>query len=164
MKADGETQKVKVVFRFGPNAWHKHATESMWVTPMGESSFRLENVPFYARNVSFGDVVRARRIRGLFVATSVAQRSGHSTYRIFSEQGESFDSSANWKRLERLGCTYERANKKLIAIDCPPKVDADRVYKVLKDGKSSGQWDFEEGHFSAPAEREKIAIENPGWE
>ena len=52
----------------------------------------------------------------------------------------------DWEPLEKLGCTYERANRRLVAIDVPPRSDVYAVYAVLEDGEKDGLWEFEEGH------------------
>ncbi len=55
-----------------------------------------------------------------------------------------------WRRLQELGCTYERANRRLIAIDVPPRTDVYAVYRVLEEGEKAKYWEFEEGHCGHP--------------
>ena len=73
---------VKVTFRLEPGAWHGSATESVWAEPVGPGQYRLCNVPFYAFDVSYGDLVGAVEEAGRLVFASVVRRGGHSTYRL----------------------------------------------------------------------------------
>lgn len=53
---------------------------------------------------------------------------------------------SGWAPLERLGCSYERANRVLIAIDVPLLVDAYAVHAQLEKIEDAGIWRFAEGH------------------
>ncbi|MBA2303960.1 MAG: DUF4265 domain-containing protein [Acidobacteria bacterium] len=52
--------------------------------------------------------------------------------------------------LSSYGCTFERADKRLVAIDVPPDADISGVYRALEEGGHTGEWDFEEGHYGHP--------------
>ncbi len=52
-----------------------------------------------------------------------------------------------WPRLVQLGCTYERANDMLVAIDMSPEVNVHDAYGVLEFGSNAGVWDFDEGYY-----------------
>lgn len=56
----------------------------------------------------------------------------------------------SWKPVEALGCTYERATKRLLAIEVPPTADIYAVYKLLEAGARAGVWSFQEGHCGHP--------------
>ena len=123
------------------------ATESLWAEPAGDCFFRLRNVPFFAYGFSEQDIVRVEGSDGNFVVTRTEERGGHSTYRIFlptETTKEKFE--RDWESLKKLGCTYERANRRLVAIDVPPRSDIYTVYAVLEGGEKDGLWEFEEGH------------------
>lgn len=49
-----------------------------------------------------------------------------------------------WDKLQSLGCTYERATDRLIAIDVPPETDIYEAYAVLELGENDKVWGFEE--------------------
>jgi hypothetical protein len=128
------------------------ATESLWAEPIGDSRFKLRNAPFFAYGFSEQDIVKVEERDGNFVVTGSEERGGHSTYRIFlpiETTEEKF--TRDWKPLEKLGCTYERANRRLVAIDVPPLADVYAVYAVLENGEKAGLWEFEEGHCGHPS-------------
>ncbi len=128
--------------------------ETLWAEPAGEGLYRLRNVPFLAYGYSELDVVRAKEVDGQLQVTGIAERSGHSTYRIFFPRNTGEEEfRLLWEPLARLGCTYERANRKLIGIDVPPGADVYAVYEVLEKGEASTLWEFEEGHCGHPLRR-----------
>src|SRR3989442_7630440 len=88
----------KVVFPLEAEAWHDHATVTMWAEVVSPGQYRLRNVPFYARGVSVEDVVHAQVAGDARVFSSVSARGGHSTYRLFVDRGiESAEFRLWWK-------------------------------------------------------------------
>jgi len=103
------------------------------------------------RGVSEQDIVRAEEIAGRLMVTGIVDRGGHSTYRIFlPEHISEHQFAKDWVPLHELGCTYERATRRLIAIDVPPDADVYAVYEALDRGEMDRLWKFEEGHCGHP--------------
>lgn len=123
-----------------------YGVETLWAAPLADGLYRLRNVPFLAYGYSEDDVVNVAYIAGRLMVAGVTQRGGHSTYRVFlpAPMGEE-EFAPLWEPLARLGCTYERANTRLIGIDVPPEADVYAVYAVLEQGEKATQWSFEEG-------------------
>lgn len=138
---------VKIFFDL-ESAWHGHATESLWAEKVGNNRYRLKNSPFYAQDVSFEDIVVAEPNRdGQLVFRDISIRGGHSTYRIMlqvSIKDPMFQ--ARWLPLEKLGCSFEGVEGKLLAIDVPATAEIQEVYSLLQAGQDASVWDFEEGH------------------
>jgi hypothetical protein len=143
---------VKVRFELDPNAWHGVGTETLWAEAMGADRYRLQNSPFYAKDVSFEDVVLARpNQRGELVVERPVVRSGRSTYRIIpGHPVGSPEFERLWARLSLMGCTYEGTDGSLLAVDVPPSADIFAVYAVLEEGEAGEVWSFEEGHCGHP--------------
>jgi Domain of unknown function (DUF4265) len=142
---------TRIVFELEESDWHDHSTESVWATAVGHDRYRIQNVPFYAYGVSYDDVVIAKASHGQLVFQGVSQRGGHSTYRVIlngDTTNEEFE--AAWQKLESLGCTYERAGDRLIAIDVPPETNIYEAYDVLQAGERTSIWGFEEAHCGHP--------------
>lgn len=141
---------VKVVFFLGKNQWHGYESESVWAEKISNDRCRIRNTPFYAKGVSFEDVVFVReKNAGLwFEAVSIA--AGHSTYRILLNKSiPERDFKKYWNPIENLGCSYESADSGkmiLLAVDVPPNVDIHKAYELLDQGEQAGVWGFEEGH------------------
>lgn len=117
--------------------------EHLWARPIGDSLFEIDNTPFFARGVSFRDVVLAERQGGLNVFREVVRRSGHRTLRAIL-----FDqtlTSALREQLRMVGCETELSHiPGLIAIDAPPSVALSRVRGLLDEGENAGHWEYEE--------------------
>lgn len=138
---------VKVFAVLDADEWHGYKTESMWAEPVQGDVFVIRNVPFYAKGFSHEDTVRAPFRADERFITDVIRRSGHSTYRFILEQDVPESAwQKYWQPLEAAGCSYERADKKLFAVDVPPKADIHQVYALLEAGERDGVWGFEEGH------------------
>ena len=100
----------KVFFKLDSADWHGLQTESLWAEPLAGKGdvFVIKNSPFYSRDVSYLDIVRAvpgKHPRGLDFAGRI-DGSGHSTYRIIVEKDRG-EFESYWGRLDKLGCTYE---------------------------------------------------------
>jgi hypothetical protein len=147
---------VKVTFNL-PDKDGTFATESLWAEPIGDGLYRLRNVPFYVRGFSEQDTVKAEEHEGRLLVRSIVERGGHSTYRIFlPEQTTEEQFVKDWISLGELGCTYERATRRLIGIDVPPDADVYAVYDVLEKGEKNGLWEFQEGHCGHPLRRSQF--------
>lgn len=79
----------------------------------------------------------------------MARRGGHSTYRILIKEGESIRSPKfleHWQPLQNMGCTYEQAKSRWLAIDVPPRTDIFAAYALFEKGEVDEIWTFEEAH------------------
>src|SRR3979490_1988833 len=93
-----------------PNHWATGG-ESIWARDLGEARYRVENVPFYAYNLNFYDVVEAPA-PGPELKPSVLrvlERSGHQTIRVnFSDAVTEGDQIDRLNSLADLHVSYER--------------------------------------------------------
>lgn len=149
-RAREEEELWKVLIPLPDDAWHGQVSETVWAETLPTGHFRLRNVPFYARGLSFGDVVATRETEeSPCTFDRVIERSGHSTYRIRLSEAVSLEDltfDRYWQPLEAEGCTYERGTERLIAVDVPDHAHIHRVYELLAKGEEAGAWSFEEGH------------------
>jgi hypothetical protein len=147
----GYLDLVKIVFALPADSVPGGGTETMWAEDTANGAYRLRNIPFYAMGVSLDDLINARQEEDQLVFSGVIARGGHSTYRVFlRDTTTDAQFSRLWEALERLGCSYEGATKRLIAIDVPPEADIHAAYKILQQGEAVGLWDFQEGHCGHP--------------
>lgn len=138
---------VKVTFVLPNDDWHRYGTETMWAESLGDGRYRICNIPFYVRDVSAEDVVIAPEEHGALVVSDVSARGGHSTYRIFlSSETDEPTFRRYWEPLGQLGCTYEHATRRLIAIDVPETADIKEVDRILVEALAEDIWDVDEGH------------------
>lgn len=151
------TELVQLRIELRPeDGWSGLQAEALWAEPVSASPplFLIRNVPFCAQDVSLGDIVEAEPRDGKLVFQRVAQRSGHSTYRLVlgSDVREpSFDGL--WSALEEAGCRFEQAQSNWIALDVPPEADITLVRAILQQGSQQGLWHVEEAHCERAATR-----------
>lgn len=152
MRADREPESSFEMIRIPlpEDQWAGIRDEGVWAQPLSRGRFRVDNIPFYAYGLSVGDVVTACPTdNGTLWLDEVVGRSGHSTYRIILRKDADVTSDefrAAWGTLEDLGCTYEVASPRLLAVDVPAAASVDAAYSALDAGEASGLWEFEEGH------------------
>ena len=149
---------VRVIFRLNSDEWHGNSSEGLWAEPLEGSDsgdlYRLRNSPFFARGVSFEDVVRAKpseEYGGTLEATALIQKCGHSNYMLLFEEGDKRVADI-WTKLKDMGCAYESTAIKLsigkrwlYAVDVPPLADITKVQAILKEGEEQGIWMCQEG-------------------
>jgi hypothetical protein len=148
---------AKIRFNLDPNDWHSATAERIWAEPVGEDiehAFRLMNSPFYARGVSFLDIVRAEEAHdgtGLEYAGTI-RRSGHSTIWLLVPLGSS-KFAEHWDLLHSKDCTYESTTmdtqlgmRTLYSVDVPTTANFDEIRSILEEGHRQGVWIFQVGH------------------
>jgi Domain of unknown function (DUF4265) len=118
--------------------------------PVGDGEYELENVPWFARGVAFGDRIRAEPdTNGALTAREKVAWSGRYTIRVIP-LGE----GSSRKQLEEiiaafspLGAECEGAlpSFKLVAVDVPPSARLAEIKDLLREGEAQGRWGWEEG-------------------
>jgi hypothetical protein len=139
---DTDQPNAKVVFRV-PNDDGSFEIETLWAYDLGDDRYKIDNLPFFAYSVSLDDIVYAPIDQGDGRPTfqKVLTRSGNRTIRVVFhppiEPGNRSDEVL--KGLLALGCSYEGANSKYIAVNIPPPVDLNAVRDYLI--KCDAQWE-----------------------
>lgn len=120
------------------------AVESVWakktVTP---HEYVLDNVPFFARDATVGDVVIARDEDGHLWFEKIVVRSGNSLLRVVFFDRSCVDEIR--KHLESLGCSteYDKAHN-LVAVSVPPSVALTAIQDYLRAESDAERIDYEE--------------------
>jgi hypothetical protein len=123
------------------------ASESVWTQPQGDGIYRIKNVPFYAKGISFDDLVKAEEQEDVLMFKGVVRPSGHSTYRIFASGGRTApEVMALVETLKAMHCNIETATDNLVGVDVLPEADIYKVYATLEEAERAGKIDFQEGH------------------
>jgi hypothetical protein len=128
-----------------PNHWAAGG-ESIWARDLGGARYRIENVPFYAYNLNFYDVVEARAL-GPELKPSVMrvlERSGHQTVRVnFDGAVTEGDQIDRLNSLADLHVSYERCNRRYFALDLEPEASLDLVRSRLDQWETEGVLGYE---------------------
>lgn len=126
-----------------PNHWWLKG-ESFWAKPLGGDLYELQNVPFCAYGLNFGDTVRAVSASPELKPeiTEVVERSGNQTLRVsFAIERE--QQAHCIEHLQALGAEVERANATFVALNVPPSVDIDALLDHLDEQEALGVLHFE---------------------
>lgn len=125
---------AKVLFRVVGEEGNVNV-ETLWAVDLGGDRYRLDNMPFYAYSVSLGDVVLAPLDPAEQVPTfeSVVEKCGNRTVRIFFDEPVETGSNSMvlLEGLVGMGCEYEGATSRYIAVTVPPRVELATVRDYL---------------------------------
>lgn len=109
--------------------------ETLWACPLRDNHYELDNTPWFAYGVSWHDVIEARPQEdgGFPVFSRVIHKSGYRTIRLVLDPpaGSASEGQAILDRLRELGCSYEGANPRYIAVVIPPSVDLMTIREYL---------------------------------
>lgn len=111
--------------------------------------FQIVSIPFFLKNVSRGDIVKARTIveteiqdEEIFEFDSIIERGGHNTYRLLVKKE---DSGGIVKELREKGLAVEEESGGLLAVDVPPSLDQHGIDAFLVKESESGRWQMQDG-------------------
>jgi hypothetical protein len=127
-------------------------SETMWAVPLGQSRFRLDNIPFFVCGVSCYDIISARtQTEGPLKFERLIEFGGHSTVRVIVHDKPTDGRSLSDRvgdlrgRLRGLGCSSELSHiPRLFSIDVPPEVELAEVKRILDSGEKQDLWEYEE--------------------
>ena len=144
-------QRVKVRFKLDVDEddWPPAESEGLWAEPLGDDTYRVDNTPWFVRNLAAGDVVRAvAGSDGAFWATERVAWAGHCTIRVIPRASGPLlgDRQAVLDAFAPFGVTGEGIEQYgMVALDVPPEADVQTVKELLLAGERDGRWHFEEG-------------------
>ncbi len=108
----------------------------------------VANVPFYLRDVAYGDTIRTKDdSSGSLRFGLIIRRSGYSVYRIFLHDATKKENLIN--QLLDFGALVEQDGD-LIAFALPPDANADAVVDRVLEGKHEGWWGAQDGYIHEP--------------
>jgi hypothetical protein len=113
-------KQIKVRFNLQGNL---ASGETMWAEQVGEDLYRILNIPFYAIGYAAGDIVRCITHNEWPEVVGMEHDSGNGTIRIYFANSESPEAQEVLNELVSVGCEYERASSKLVAVSIPPTME-----------------------------------------
>jgi hypothetical protein len=131
--------------------WPPVSVERLWgEKTSGRLEIRIVNTPFFARGISFGDLIQVRpdNDRRELVFEEFTQESGHSMIRIIFLKQEGRGGVES--RLRDAGCSWELAHSlpNYMAVDVPPAVDYGELREWLVGQVRSGEIEIQESVIS----------------
>ncbi len=150
---DEPEKMVKVGFKLDRDAddYPPADWEWMWASRVGDSTFKIDNIPFFAKLISSGDIVAATQTNTGLIFQKLVQPSGHSTVRVVilreGRNDEQVGAAVKDIRqsLRAMGCSTELSHlPNLIAVDIPPEVNYRVVSEFLSQKEQDGLLEYEE--------------------
>ena len=138
---NSQATKVFFVQKTGEDSYE---TEGIWCVKQGDY-FILDNIPFVAKRVSLGDVIKAEydsKDEAFYFDDFVAV-SGNTTVRIHFHDPKMIFTAR--KELELLGCESEAfLTRDLIAVNIPCSLSYAPVKQYLEEGERNNYWVYDE--------------------
>jgi len=144
--------KVKINFplEIDESGYPPVSTESMWAQQREEGLFCLENIPFFAKGVSNGDIVRATEEEGELWYVETVVPSDCSTIRMIVYDSTSAEDTEEMLRelTDRFHLSMEKCGfANLIALEVSSSTDFDLLFDYLDSGEKRELWTYEVGAY-----------------
>jgi hypothetical protein len=114
--------------------------------------FQIESVPFFLKNISRGDIVRAKTVTNseidkseVFEFDAVLDRGGHNTYRLLLKKKHPDDPHFAESELLKKGLAVQEQHGDFFAVDVPPSLDQKAINAYLVAESESGRWELQDG-------------------
>ena len=135
---------MRIFFRIerDEDGWPPVDVESMWGERV-EDGYRIDNIPFYAPLLAYGDVVTAGVENGRLEFTGMVRASGHGTVRIIAHEESTVP--VIQQELVALGCACEPGPLRgFLAVDIPPMASYRKITDLLRAGLHAERFEYEE--------------------
>ncbi|MEO6394169.1 MAG: DUF4265 domain-containing protein [Pyrinomonadaceae bacterium] len=147
--SDNQYQKVMFKLEKDSDGYPPDDWESIWAYETSTGQYCVDNIPFFVRGLSLGDIVSVDRKGNELHFKDVISPSGHSVLRVVvfdrSRMKELHDD------LAQLGCSTEQSHlPSLLAVDCPPTANLSKVIDFLSKGETNDYWSYEEASIRSP--------------
>ena len=135
------------------DGWPPVGSERLWAFRLGGDLYRIDNVPWFVRELSVGDVVRTQvpDADSQPVFSEVVERSDHVTIRLicFRRGPLGGDLARALEPFTALGVYGEGISQYgMLALDIEPTAALPAVVSVLRRGVEDGSWEYEEGRIT----------------
>jgi hypothetical protein len=140
----GESHKISFHLEQDVDGYPPVTTENLWATMTGSGLYKVDNIPFYVKGISSGDLVSAVLDDDQLRFDQLVEPSSNSVFRLYVDDVTDVQTSRD--EFKALGCESELSNiSKLVAFEVPGAVDFNTVATLLDEGLASGRWECEEG-------------------
>ncbi len=140
------SEPVQVIFSLDEttSASSGLSEEAIWCLPtMSSNSFVVDNIPFYATDISMGDEIKAEVSSAKLRFMKVLRKSKNTTVRLFAMQG-SAESELIPKMQSFGGLTEKMEGSSLVAVSLPPTADLAGAFAYLDSESEKRRIGFEE--------------------
>ena len=134
--------KIRFPLEIGEDGYPPESVETLWAFDIGEGRYKIDNIPFYAKLISDGDIVSASsRDSGLeFEKLLVA--SPNCTFRVIMLDGT--NGIDEREHLKMMGCVTEGSGTEGFFAVSVDKAKYQDIASYLANAHDDGKLDFEE--------------------
>lgn len=141
-------KRVKINFRLeqDKDGYPPATTEILWARELSPDEYEIDNIPFYVRGISSGDIISAIHEDGELVYERLITPSDNSTLRVIimnKNKKEEIESNLR-KYFIEWGCEIEGNRPGMFAIEVPASVKLEPIIEYLAEGEEEGVWGYEE--------------------
>lgn len=121
--------------------------ESMFAIQLESGHYRIENIPFFCYGLNLHDIVSATVDKdGSLEVDNLIEKSGNSTIRMFFNEKFTDDKIVEYLAiLKNKGCSAERGNFNLFALNVPEESNFNELVNTLNDWEIKDILSFETG-------------------
>lgn len=120
--------------------------ESVWGEKLPSGNYKIKNIPFYTKEVSFDDEVTVSKGEdGELLFNAVIENSGNSTIRVIFLEKEDSKIMDFKNKMVALGCEWEEFSKSFFSVNIPPETDLDVVIDIMAAWSKKGLLEYEYG-------------------
>ena len=141
-----DKNQKKIVFELEQDAdgYPPDRLESVWANEVEPGHYAIDNIPFFIKGISCGDIVLAEEIGGELRFKDIVRPSLNSVLRLYVSDMADVQIVRNSFR--DLGCPSEQSHiPALIAVEIPGTVAFAPIAALLAEGEQLGRWEYEEG-------------------
>lgn len=143
-RVDWTHERVRFELVVDSDGYPPASAENLWAVKLVDDSYRIDNIPFYAKGIAPGDIVSTEMMGSARCFKGILRAEGGSVFRIFVVSPSKADSIRSFLSASGLECEAAAAGR-LIAVEIPRSRDISDFLDFLITGKESGHLDFEEG-------------------
>lgn len=146
-----DNKHVKIAFEIeqDEDGWPPATTETLWAIDLGDGTYKIDNIPFFAPLLACGDIVTAeRKYDDMLYYVDTVIDSEHSTIRIFFENENKIKEV--YSKLEKIGCGIEGGEdyKHMTSVDVLPNTNFKEVTDYLQEMENNDYILYEESCIS----------------
>lgn len=147
--ADENYKKISFELEQDENGYPPDKWENLWAVETEPGLYRVDNIPFYVKGISSGDVVSAEGEGEQLIFKELVHPSQNSVVRLYVSDAGAVQAARDSFRA--LGCETELSNlPQLVAVEIPGSVSFNPVANLLGEGQESGRWEYQEGVLRHP--------------
>src|SRR5947209_5512780 len=137
------TSKVFFPLEIDDDMYPPVTEEYLWCTRADEGLLVIDNIPFFARDVSLGDRISVRDVSGKLQFNAVEVPSVNTTVRVLAH--DPLEIPKLREKLEEIGSSVEvNGYLGILAVSIPAGRVAEETLYVLDDEREAGRIGFEE--------------------